>query len=46
MIYVAPGQEDQREILRNSTGSGLYSEFLKGLGWFVSETFVRKTKEF
>lgn len=36
VIYVAPGQEDQRDILRNSGGSELYSEFLKGVGWMVS----------
>lgn len=35
VIYVAEGQEDQREILRNSTASSLYNEFVRGLGWMV-----------
>eukprot|EP01114_Cavostelium_apophysatum_P012785 TRINITY_DN2948_c0_g1_i1.p1 TRINITY_DN2948_c0_g1~~TRINITY_DN2948_c0_g1_i1.p1 ORF type:complete len:1028 (+),score=340.40 TRINITY_DN2948_c0_g1_i1:1417-4500(+) len=35
LIYVAPGQEDQRDILKNSGGSDLYSEFLRGIGWLV-----------
>lgn len=35
VIYVAQGQEDQRDILKNETGSSLYTEFVKGLGWVV-----------
>jgi len=35
VIYVAPGQEDQREILKNENGSDLYNEFLRGIGWMV-----------
>ncbi|KAL0213384.1 hypothetical protein RCL1_007010 [Eukaryota sp. TZLM3-RCL] len=32
VVYVGPGQTDQREILANSRGSTLYNRFLLGLG--------------
>lgn len=35
VIYVAHGQEDQKEILKNASGSNLYGEFVNGLGWKV-----------
>ncbi|GAM28814.1 hypothetical protein SAMD00019534_119900, partial [Acytostelium subglobosum LB1] len=33
LIYVAEGQDEQRDILHNSTSSSLYAEFVNGLGW-------------
>jgi hypothetical protein len=35
VIYVAPGQQDEREILMNSGGSAEFQEFLKCLGEVV-----------
>jgi hypothetical protein len=35
LLYVANGQETQREILMNEKGSDLYSEFVYSLGWEV-----------
>jgi hypothetical protein len=35
LIYVAQGQDDQKQILRNERGSTLYHEFASGLGWVV-----------
>lgn len=35
VIYVAPGQTNQSEILRNSTASSTFNSFLQGLGWEV-----------
>ena len=36
MIYVARGQDNQRDILKNSSGSKSYEEFLESLGDRVS----------
>lgn len=36
MIYVAPGQEDEGSIFRNSSGSMEYDEFVAALGWEVA----------
>ncbi|KAL2913609.1 hypothetical protein HK105_206911 [Polyrhizophydium stewartii] len=33
VIYVAPGQEDEQSIFRNSCGSYEYDEFVASLGW-------------
>ncbi len=38
IIYVGLGQEDQNEILKNESGSELYSEFVKGMGWMVLDS--------
>jgi hypothetical protein len=35
LLYVANGQETQTEILRNSTASDSYKEFVSGLAWDV-----------
>nr|KAJ3423045.1 Ral GTPase-activating protein subunit alpha-2 [Polyrhizophydium stewartii] len=35
VIYVAPGQEDEQSIFRNSCGSYEYDEFVASLGWEV-----------
>lgn len=35
VIYVKPGQDDQKDILRNDNASPLYREFVDGLGWPV-----------
>ncbi|KAJ3432181.1 rho gtpase-activating protein [Anaeramoeba flamelloides] len=35
VIYVAPKQNEQIEILSNEYGSPLYEEFVKGLGWEI-----------
>lgn len=35
VIYIAPGQRHEEEILRNSVGSAHYNRFLKGLGKLV-----------
>lgn len=35
VVYVGPGQENQREILKNERGSADYESFLHGLGWDV-----------
>lgn len=35
VIYVKPGQDDQKDILRNDSGSPLYREFVDALGWPV-----------
>lgn len=35
VIYVKPGQDDQKDILRNDSGSTLYREFVDALGWPV-----------
>jgi len=35
LVYVAPGQEDQRDILLNDHGSPLYGEFERSIGWLV-----------
>ena len=36
VLYVGPGQEDKHSILRNSSGSRDFEEFVAGLGWEVS----------
>ena len=36
VLYVAPGQEDKLSVLRNSSGSRDFEEFVAGLGWEVS----------
>lgn len=36
VLFVARGQDNQRDILKNSKGSEAYEEFLKGLGDRVS----------
>lgn len=36
VVYVAPGQSSEHEILANSAGSELYTEFLLCLGQFVA----------
>jgi hypothetical protein len=36
VIYVARGQDNQRAIMMNSSGSKLYEEFLQGLGWIIN----------
>lgn len=38
LLYVANGQETQKEILMNEKGSDLYSEFVHSLGWEVDLT--------
>ena len=35
MLYVAPGQEDEYSILKNSAGSCQYEEFIASLGWEI-----------
>jgi hypothetical protein len=35
LIYVREGQDSQNEILANSLGSPLYTDFVSGLGWPV-----------
>lgn len=35
VMYVAPGQEHETEILRNTYGSPAYTRFLKGLGRLI-----------
>ncbi|KAI1790599.1 hypothetical protein LXA43DRAFT_1146320 [Ganoderma leucocontextum] len=35
VMYVAPGQEHETEILRNTHGSPAYTRFLKGLGRLI-----------
>jgi len=35
VIYVRHGQDDQKDILRNDSATGLYREFVDGLGWPV-----------
>lgn len=35
VVYVANGQEREREIFKNLGGSDAYKEFLQGLGWDV-----------
>lgn len=35
VIYVANGQEMQKQLLKNDKGSPLYYEFVDGLGWPV-----------
>jgi hypothetical protein len=35
LLYVAPGQEELKDILKNEKGSDLYSEFTQGVGWTV-----------
>eukprot|EP01117_Protostelium_nocturnum_P016875 TRINITY_DN6763_c1_g3_i2.p1 TRINITY_DN6763_c1_g3~~TRINITY_DN6763_c1_g3_i2.p1 ORF type:complete len:1437 (+),score=495.99 TRINITY_DN6763_c1_g3_i2:71-4312(+) len=35
IVYVGPGQEDSNQIVRNTQGSPLYEEFVKGMGWLV-----------
>jgi hypothetical protein len=35
VIYVANGQEMQKQLLKNEKGSPLYYEFVDGLGWPV-----------
>jgi hypothetical protein len=36
VLYVGPGQEDKHSILRNSSGSRDFEEFVAGLGWEVN----------
>ncbi|PIL25919.1 hypothetical protein GSI_11672 [Ganoderma sinense ZZ0214-1] len=36
VMYVAPGQEHETEILRNTHGSPAYTRFLKGLGRLIN----------
>ncbi|KAJ3023285.1 Ral GTPase-activating protein subunit alpha-2 [Thoreauomyces humboldtii] len=38
VMYVAPGQEDEQSIFRNSRGSLEYQEFVASLGWEVDLT--------
>jgi hypothetical protein len=38
VLYVAPGQEDETSILRNTEGSAEYKTFLRTLGWMVDLT--------
>ena len=38
VLYVGPGQEDKYSILRNSSGSRDFEEFVAGLGWEVSSS--------
>jgi hypothetical protein len=35
LLYVAPGQEDECSILKNSRGSYQYDEFVASLGWQI-----------
>ncbi|KAI8919457.1 hypothetical protein DFJ77DRAFT_427803, partial [Powellomyces hirtus] len=35
VIYVAPGQEDEQSIFRNTHGSPEYRDFVASLGWEV-----------
>jgi hypothetical protein len=35
VLYVALGQEDKRSVLRNSSGSRDFEDFVAGLGWEV-----------
>ena len=35
VLYVALGQEDKRSILRNTSGSREFEDFVAGLGWEV-----------
>jgi hypothetical protein len=35
IYYVAPGQEEESEILANEGGSQAYEEFLKSIGWEI-----------
>ncbi|KAF7795197.1 hypothetical protein EIP86_006346 [Pleurotus ostreatoroseus] len=36
IMYVAPGQQDEREILGNTHGSPAYTRFLEGLGRLIN----------
>jgi tuberous sclerosis 2 len=36
ILYVAPGQRDETEILRNTHGSPAYTRFLEGLGRLIN----------
>ena len=38
LIYVGPGQEDERHILRNQSGSEDYHNFVGSLGWPIEIT--------
>jgi hypothetical protein len=33
VLYVGPGQEDKQSVLRNTSGSRDFEEFVAGLGW-------------
>ena len=33
LVYVKDGQDEQAQILKNDTGSAMYTEFVNGLGW-------------
>jgi hypothetical protein len=35
LIYVRNGQEDQQDILANTLGTQMYTDFVAGLGWTV-----------
>ena len=35
MMYVACGQEDRESILKNTSGSRDFEDFVAGLGWEV-----------
>jgi hypothetical protein len=35
LIYVAPGQDSERAILSNNSGSLLYNQFVASLGWQI-----------
>jgi hypothetical protein len=36
LIYIKNGQDDQKEILFNDSGSPMYNEFVRSLGWTVN----------
>ena len=38
VMYVAFGQEDRESILKNTTGSRDFEDFVAGLGWEVMYT--------
>ncbi|CAG8737298.1 27528_t:CDS:2, partial [Racocetra persica] len=35
LLYVGPGQENEKSILHNTNGSPLYDEFVESLGWEI-----------
>ncbi|RIB08070.1 hypothetical protein C2G38_2045480 [Gigaspora rosea] len=35
LLYVGPGQENEKSILHNTNGSPLYDEFVASLGWEI-----------
>jgi hypothetical protein len=36
LVYVAPGQEDERSLFRNESGSAMYAEFVEGMASIVN----------